>query len=579
MSGSSIVIPAHSRTLLLLALLPLAVGCASMAKAPVAPAPAPDASADAAPEDPRERLQYHVLVGEMAGQRNALDLAAFHYLEAAQLSQAPEIAESATRYALLAGDEDKALLAALRWSTLAPEAVPPRELIARNHLRKGRVEALYAEAQTIIARHPEGRDEGFREVALLLSSDPQQAESALAVMQRLVSEDTGRAAAHYGYGLLAIRLGRFDLGIEQADAALRLERNWSEAYLLKMGAQVRADRPADARKTFDHAVKLSSEKTTLRLAYARLLLEAGQAEAARAQYLEVLRSDRINGDAHFALALLALQARKPDEAYGYLLTLFESGQRRDDAAWFLGQIEDERENYREAYRWYGAVTGGSHVVDALLRKTFVMYKLEGMKPALAALQNLRQHGSGLLGPQLYVAEAELYYEDGQPEQALQRYEAGLKEYPEDLNLVYGRAMAHGELDDFPSAERDLRFILERLPDDARSLNALGYLLSNNTNRYQEAFALVERALAITPEDPAVIDSMGWIQYRLGNLDRSLELLQEAFKRQPDPEIAAHLGEVLWQLGQRDKANAVWRTALAESPNHRVLRETVDRLKQ
>jgi tetratricopeptide (TPR) repeat protein len=573
------VIPAYSRTLLLSALLPLAVGCASVTTAPLPPASGPDAGGAAVPDDPRERLQYHVLVGELAGQRNALDVAAFHYLEAAQLSQAPELAESATRYALLAGDEDKALLAALRWSTLAPEAVPPRELIARNHLRKGKTEALYTEARAIIARHPEGHDEGFREVALLLSSDPQQAEPALAVMQRLVNEDAGRAAAHYAYGLQAIRLGRFDLGIEQADAALRLERDWTEAYLLKMGAQVRAGKLPDARKTFDHAHKQSSETTTLRLAYARLLLEAEQAEAAREQYREVLRHDRINADAHFALALLDLQARKADEAYGHLLTLFESGQRRDDAAWFLGQIEDERENYREAYRWYGAVTGGSHVVDALLRKSFMVYKLEGMAPALAALQSLRQHGGGLLGPQLYVAEAELYFEDGQPAQALQRYEAGLKEYPEDLNLIYGRAMAHAELDDFPSAERDLRFILARLPDDARSLNALGYLLSNHTNRYQEAFVLIERALAITPEDPAVMDSMGWIQYRLGNLEGALVLLQEAFKRQPDPEIAAHLGEVLWQLGQRDKANAVWRTALAESPDHRVLRETVDRLSQ
>lgn len=542
--------------------------------APAAPAAAPVESP--LPEDPAARLQYHVLVAEMAGQRNAPGLAATHYLEAAALSRDPELAESATRYALLAGDEDKALLGALRWSSLAPDSIPPRELIARNHLRQGRLDALYAECTAILSRHPEGRDEGFREVALLLSNDPAYADPALAVMQRLVNDDLQSAAGHYAYGLLAVRVGRNELGIQQADAALRLERGWPEAYLLKIGAQVRAGQLVEARRTFDQALGQSSDAVLLRIAYARLLLEAQQNEAAASQYREVLRIDGNNPDALYALALLALQARKPDEGHRYLLTLFESGQRRDEAAWFLAQIEEERGNYREAYNWYGAVTGGNRLVDALLRRGFALYKSDGMARAQAYLADLRRRDVELAA-RLYAAEAELYYEDGQPAQALQRYEAGLREFPEDLDLVYGRAMMRAELGQIPAAEQDLRAILQQQPEDARSLNALGYLLSNHSNRYQEAFELIDRAFKLTPEDPAVIDSMGWIQYRLGNLDRSLELLQEAFKRQPDPEIAAHLGEVLWQLGRRDNAQDVWRTALAGNPNHRVLRETVDRL--
>ncbi|MGH8561978.1 MAG: tetratricopeptide repeat protein, partial [Nevskiales bacterium] len=475
-----------------------------------------------------------------------------------------------------AGDEDRALLAALRWSSLVPDAVPPRELIARNHLRQGRLDALYAECTAIIARHPEGRDEGFREVALLLSGDPAQADPALAVMQRLVNDEPQRAAGHYAYGLLAVRVGRHELGIQQADAALKLERDWSEAYLLKIGAQVRAGQLADARRTHDRALRSSSEPILLRIAYARLLLEAEQSEAAAEQYREVLRKDGSNPDALFALALLSLQANKLDEAYRHLLTLFESGQRRDEAAWFLAQIEEDRGHYREAHTWYGAVTGGNRVVDALLRRAFTLYKTEGIEPAQRYLAELRRR-SAELGPRLYTAEAELYYEAGQPARALQRYEAGLREFPEDSDLLYGRGMMRAELGEFATAEQDLRAILAKQPDDARSLNALGYLLSNHSDRYPEAFGYIERALKLTPDDPAVIDSMGWIQYRLGNLERSLELLQDAFKRQPDPEIAAHLGEVLWQLGRRDNAQDVWRTALADNPDHRVLRETVDRL--
>lgn len=575
--GSDTVVPIPIRTALLLALAVSACGCAVLqpqAEMPAEPGPVPTETA--LPESPEARLQYHVLVAELAAQRNALDTAAEHYLQAAELSGNADLAENATRYALLSGDEDRALLAALRWSSLVPESIPPRELIARNHLLQGRLDALYAECTAIIARHPDGRDEGFREVALLLSTDADHADPALAVMQRLVNDDPQRAAGHYAYGLLAVRLGRHELGIQQADAALELERDWPEAYLLKIGGQVRAAQFEAAGRTLERALATTDDPVLLRLSYARLLLEAEQTEAATAQYQKVLQQDEGNPDALYALALLALQARELDQAYGYLLTLFDSGQRRDEAAWFLAQIEEQRQDYRNAYQWYGAVTGGSRVVDAQLRRAYALYKFEGISSALTYLEKFGRNNPEL-AQRLFAAEAELYYEDGRSAMALERYEAGLREFPDDTDLRYGRAMMQAELGNFPAAEEDLRVLLARDPDDARSLNALGYLLTNHSDQYQEALGLIERALKLTPDDPAVIDSMGWIHYRLGNLERSLELLRRAFELQPDPEIAAHLGEVLWQLGQRDQAQDVWRTALADDPNHRVLRETVDRL--
>lgn len=564
---------------MLLILLSLTGGCAvfSGPTTPASSAALETAGPPEPPTDPRARLQYHVLVAELAAQRNAPQVAAEHYLQAASLSRDPELAASATRYALIAEDEEGALMAAMRWSSLAPDAVPPRELIARNHLRQGRNDALYAECTAVIARHPEGRDEGFREVALLLGGEPAHADAALAVMQRLVNDDVQRAAAHYAYGLLAVRLDRAELGIQQAEAALKLERDWPEAYLLKIGAQIRASKFADAEKTLALGLARTNDPVTLRLAYARLLLEAGQNAAATAQYREVLRKDKANPDALYALALIALQEKNLDEAHRHLLALFEVGERRDSAAWFLAQIEEERGKYREADNWYRAVTGGDRALDAAIRRGFTLYKLEGLAAGRAYLGGLRNRLGGQGEVRLYAAEAELYFENKQPAQALARYEAGLHEFPGDADLLYGRAMMRAETGEVQAAEADFRAILARQPEDARSLNALGYLLANYSDRYQEAASLIERALKITPEDPAIMDSMGWVQYRLGNLDGALQYLQEAFKREPDPEIAAHLGEVLWQLGRRDKAQDVWKTALAESPDHRVLRETVDRL--
>jgi tetratricopeptide (TPR) repeat protein len=339
---------------------------------------------------------------------------------------------------------------------------------------------------------------------------------------------------------------------------------------------VRSGKLPAAEQTLARALAHSSDKVSLRLAYARLLLEARETTAAAAQYREVLRADSANADALYALALIAIQQQKLDEAHRHLLTLFEAGERRDEAAWFLAQIEEQRGHYREAHEWYGAVTGGMRAVDAAVRRGYTLYKTNGMAAALAYLSELRKRNPDL-AVRLYAAEAELYFEAKQPEQALGRYEAGLREHADALDLLYGRAMMRAELGDVKAAETDFRNILEKSPEDARSLNALGYLLSNYSDRYQEAFGYIDRALKLTPEDPAVMDSMGWVQYRLGNLDQALQYLQEAHKREPDPEISAHLGEVLWQLGRRDKAQDVWRTALTEDPDHRVLRETVDRL--
>jgi tetratricopeptide (TPR) repeat protein len=566
--------------------LALAQGCASFQSpmetarptAPVQSQSAEPVLVQAPPaytQTPEEALQFHVLAAEMAAQRGVLPTAAQHYFEAAQLSTKPDLAERATRIALVANDEALALAAAQRWIQLAPKAVPPHEVIARHHLRQGNAEEALRECQAIVAGHSEGRDEGFREVALLLSGEQDRADLVLDLMRRLVEPDAKRARAHYAYGVLAHRLQRYDLAEAEARQAMTLDPAWPDAYLLKASTLVKKGQFAEADKTVAQILAKHPKNLQIRLGYARMLIEAEQPKLAVAQYQAVRTTDAGNPEALFALGLLALNARNQDEAYGYFKTLFDVGERRDDAAWYLGQIDERRGKLREAFNWYGQVTEGAEAYDAAIRRVFLLQKLEGMDSARRFLGGLRENNPDLSSRLLQV-EADLYFETGKHQEALQVYGQALAESPDDPEILYGHAMVEAELGRVDQAERRLQTIIEKQPDDARSLNALGYLLSNHSQRYQEALSYIDRALKLTPEDPAVIDSMGWIQYRLGNLQEALKFLEDAFKRQQDPEIAAHLGEVLWHLGNQDKAKAVWQGALSQDPNHRVLRETVNR---
>ncbi len=179
--------------------------------------------------------------------------------------------------------------------------------------------------------------------------------------------------------------------------------------------------------------------------------------------------------------------------------------------------------------------------------------------------------------QLLLVGADILLQSDQPEAALALYEQGLQAFPDEPDLLYGRSLAHEQLGQVDAAIADLRTMVAQDADDARALNALGYILTNHTDRYEEARGYIARALELRPNDPAVIDSMGWVEFRLGNLDAAAELLRRAYAQFQDPEIAAHLGEVLWQLGERDEARRVWDTALAEHPEHGTLQETVTRL--
>ena len=535
----------------------------------------PAAAAEPKFPTPEAAAQYHVMVGELAALRQQPELAATEFLKALDALPDAELAMRAASLALAARNEPLALKAARRWQALAPGEMDPREAVARLALRAGGRAEAQAQIEAIIKGHAGGIDEGFRQAAQVLAQEGGKRDDALAIMEKLRGQWPQRAGAWHAQALLALRFSQVELAEASAREALRLKPGNRDTLLLLTGVLVKKGDIAGADAAMTELLK-AEDGPDLRMGYARLLLEAERQDEARKQFELVLAQKPDSAEARYALGLLALEQQQLDAAEPHFKALLASDDLRQRAAYYLGRIEEVRNRPAEAIKWYEQVTEGEQAIDALTRRAVVLGKNGKLAEGRALMAQMRRE-MPMFGTRFFLAEGELLLEAGAGPEALALYEQALKEIPNEPDLLYGRSLVHERLKNIPEAEADLRRILAHDKDDARAMNALGYMLVVHTARFDEARKLITRALELTPDDAAVIDSLGWIEYRQGKVQEARTLLQKAFDKVPDPEIAAHLGEVLWVLGEKDRARAIWEAALTRDPDHRVLKETMERL--
>jgi tetratricopeptide (TPR) repeat protein len=324
------------------------------------------------------------------------------------------------------------------------------------------------------------------------------------------------------------------------------------------------------------SIKKYPDDKRLRLTYARMLVEQNRMDDAKVEFSSLVQQFPDDDELRYSLALVCLEAKAWDEAVGYLEDLIGRGSHVDSAHLNLGRVAEERNDPDKALAEYAQVGPGNDYLPAQLRQADILMSHGRTAEASKLLASARDAQPDY-AIQLYLIEAETLESNKQGDHAWQVLEQALKQYPDDLNLLYTRAMLAEKRNDLAQMEKDLRAILAREPDNAMALNALGYTLSDRTTRYAEAKALIERAHLLNPEDPAVLDSLGWVNYRLGNLDEAERLLRQALARFPDHEVAAHLGEVLWAKGNQREARKVWGKALEQQPDSPILRSTVRRL--
>ncbi len=561
-------------------------GCASVQSDP-ATAPATAAADVGAPGAvaPREdvpgvalteELIYDILVGEIAGQRGHADVAVESLSRAALSTRDPRLVRHATRVALSAQRFDKALETARLWVEISPDEQAPREVLARTLLALDHRDEAFEQFAIVLGQND---DVGvvYRRIAELLGrlDDP---GDVLERFERLVAMHPTLADAHYAKAYLAERLGQRDVTAQALDESLRLRPGWEEAAMAKLVYLATAGAPADVEAFAEQFLQRYPKASRVRAQYARYLIDQERPAESLAQFERLLRADPRDSDALFAAGLLSVQVEEYRRAQDYLMRHLELLPDSDRTRIYLGQAAMELEQYDDAERWYAEVSGREFYLDAQLMIAAVKAAQGNVEGAIEHLEQLRA-GSEDEQVRLVLGRERIYREAGRLADAKEVLDEALAEIPENSDLLYARGLVAAQLNLVALHESDLRKLISMEPDNAHAYNALGYTLADQTDRYQEALELIEKALELKPNDPFIMDSMGWVQYRLGNHQLAIDYLERAFDIREDAEIAAHLGEVLWIVGDRQRAEAVWNRALEQAPANDVLLGTIRKLKQ
>jgi tetratricopeptide (TPR) repeat protein len=552
-------------------------GEAPAAEPAAAPGAAAEAQAPAAVElvaQPLSRqMLFDVLLAEIAGQRGRLDVSVPHYLQAALESRDPRVAERAIQIASYAKDYPAALRAARHWVSLDESNLDARKIVAALALQTGDIEEVANQLDYIIA-HSETLQQGFA-VATAILSRHGEGQQALQVMDTLAGRYPESADAQLAVGRLAAVKDQLERAMTATDAALALQPGMQRAQILKAQILIRQERKAEALEVLAQAVEGSPEHAELRFAYGRLLLDAGDLESAKEQFRNVVRLAPDNSDALFSLALLELETREFKSAEKHLLQMLETGEKEQSVYYYLGYTTQQLGKDDEAVKWYGKVTSGENWTKSQLRMSKILVQQGRLEEVRESMQRLRRNDPEN-AVEIYLIEGQILSDLTLYNEAWQLYDQALAIHPDNEDLLYSRALTAEKNNRIDLAEQDMRRILEIDPDNVRALNALGYTLADRTDRYEEAFEFIQRAYARKPDDPAIIDSMGWVNYRLGNLEVARNFLQQAWEMTRDGEIGAHLGEVMWMQGDRDDARRIWKESQESAPDNPVLQKVLDR---
>ncbi len=518
-------------------------------------------------------LIYSVLVAEIAARRGDMATAFTHYFRAAEQARDAKMAELAVKSAVSADLSDEAERGIRLWTELSPDSVSVFQVAAFLRIRAGDREGALVQLSRVVELAGKDGGAGYAQAAGIIARAP-SAEERVALMTALVDLDPDSADAQQALAMVAASAARPDVAVTAARRALELRPDWSAPRIFLVRLLISEGRRGEARTMLEEFIASSPEDHALGMLYGQFLVEEQEFTSARSEFERLLRNQPKEPDVLFAVGILSLQLDDIGAARSHFTRLFETGERGGDASFYLGQVEERAENRDAAIGWYEKVTGGN-ASDAQVRIAVLRAKGGDVRRAREMLQQLRDQSPDD-AVTLFLVEAEILDQVGRPDEALAVYDEAVQSFPGDPDLLYSRALFAVKLDRIDRAEADLRQILIGNPDHADALNALGYTLADRTDRYQEAARLIERAYQLKPEEPAVLDSMGWISYRLGDHEAAVDYLRRALAAMSDGEIAAHLGEVLWAMGRHDEAWAVWDEALKSHPEHSYLLDVVGR---
>ena len=507
----------------------------------------------------------HILQAEIALQRNEYLKATTEYRKAAEASDSVELARKATRMGFSYGFDEEALLAAKRWQKLDKESDEARAFLGQLYFRVGDLRNSRRQFERLIKAGPE--DPGTRLLSLVsYLSEEDEPERADELVRSLAKPYKDSAKAHYAVAVMALRAGDSEYAKQRATRSSELDPDFTRAQLLYARALMFE---GDADKAIEYLAHMIGDSPNpdpdARMELALMYMLSGRDDDALSQVNQVLLEQPGRTDGLRLMAIINFRLERLDAAWDDFQDLLASGQYRMDALYYLGRIADYREQYERAVRLYREVRYGSNSMFAQRRASALLaHQLDDVEGAFRLLDEFAE-SSPDNAVDVVMLRAQLLVSLERYDEALELYEKAVEFRPDNENMILGRSdllIRIGRIDD---AIAEYRKALKRWPDSALTLNALGYTLADKTDQYVEAEKLIRKALEFDPDNPAIIDSLGWVLYKLGQLEI-------AYEKYRDHEVAAHIVEVLAELGRQDEALAMLESAEEDTPDSKLLKD-------
>jgi tetratricopeptide (TPR) repeat protein len=517
-------------------------------------------------------LLNEFLLSEIAGQRGDDTVAVEGSLDLAKKTRDPRLAMRAANMALKFGQPDKAVEALRIWRETDPSSIMAMRMLSSVLLRSGKVDQARDEFASLLKADASHSPRNFIQIYQMLATYPDRT-AALKLMRELAQPYPRVAEAHWAVAQLAHASGDSELALNEAQQARSLRPEWNMAVSLESVLLLKKN-PRQSLDLLRSYLSTYPDAHEIRLQYARELLDQKQYKAARKQFQYMADKNPDNPEFAYAIALISLQLNDLNSAETELKQVLSKGKKdQGTVQFYLGQLSEAKNNDDEAINYYRQIKDGDFLVPAQIRIAYLLSKRGQLAEARQVLHEI-QTTDNEQRAKLAMIEAQLLREANQFDEAYRVLNQALEKLPNDIDLLYETAMMADKTGKPDVFEQLMRKLIKIKPDYAQAYNALGYGMLERNERIPEAMTLVEKALQLAPDDASIMDSVGWGYYRSGKLDESVKMLRRAYAGNANPEIAAHLGEVLWVRGDKAEAKKIWRDSLKENPGNEPLQAVI-----
>ena len=510
-------------------------------------------------------VMYLLLAAELAMQRGEYGLAYEAYMELTKRVKEPKFAEQAAKLALQIKDSRKTDDAVSAWMNQEPKNVTAKKVAALNALRGKDKKAAVKALTALLSAEPENFENTLLELSSVLQKEGKEKSIYDALEMLSVKTTTHKPVIYFVQSLLAMQMKNNAQAEKKVQQTLALQPDWEHPLLIQSQLAIMANDLERAKTLLNSAILKHPNNLAFKKLLAQTLIKTTEYEAAAEIYQTLVTQLPKEGENYIALALINLQLNREVNAETILKTLAEQPEWNSQASFYLGKIEEKRGNMDAAIALFDKVNDANFSLEAGMSTINLLAKARKFDEIEKRLETLLQKN-----PQqklrITLMQASLYNQQNQAQKAFDLLSAALLEMPDEKDLLYTRALIAEHLGKIDVLETDLKKILLKDPNNAEALNALGYTLLNDSSRYKDAEKYLQRAIKLQPDEPAIMDSFGWLQFKLGNYSQAIKYLQAAYEKLNSGEIAAHLCEVLWEMGRKVDAQKLFDDAIKVAPD-------------